>query len=35
MRASTTDDNEAYSDLDARVVSFIYVSILTWYKRIL
>ena len=28
MRASTTDDNEAYSDLDARIDPFISVAIL-------
>ena len=30
MRASTTDDNEAYSDLDVRIDPFIYVTIRTY-----
>ena len=34
MRASTTDDNEAYSDLGARIDPFIYVAILSSSARI-
>ena len=33
MRASTTDDSEAYSDLDARIDPFIYVAILTSFEK--
>ena len=33
MRASTTDDNEAYSDSDARIDPFIYVAILNKGKE--
>ncbi|MBR2257481.1 MAG: hypothetical protein IJ899_09205 [Blautia sp.] len=33
MRASTTDDNEAYSDSDARIDPFIYVAILMYRQE--